>query len=51
MSQNPVSRTINTASPVWATFAFNLGILALGAAYIVYNHVPLPNVSRLTKPR
>ena len=46
--QNPVSRTISPASPVWAPFAINVGILLVAFGYRLYNYMPSPSVQRLT---
>ena len=45
---NPVSRTISPASPVWAPFAVNIGILLVAFGYRLYNYIPSPSVQRLT---
>ena len=46
--QNPVSRTINPASPIWIPFAFNVGLLLLAFGYRVYNYKASPSVTHLT---
>jgi len=44
---NPISRTINPASPVWAPFALNVGILLVAFGYRLYTFTPKPSVQRL----
>jgi hypothetical protein len=46
---NPISRTISPASPVWAPFALNVGILLVAFGYRLYNYSPMPSVQRLTQ--
>lgn len=46
---NPVSRTVSPASPVWAPFALNVGILLVAFGYRLYNYMPSPTVDRLTQ--
>jgi hypothetical protein len=47
--QNPVSRTIDPASPIWIPFAFNIGLLLLAFGYRVYNYKDSPSVTQLTR--
>jgi hypothetical protein len=46
---NPISRTISPASPIWAPFAVNIGILLVAFGYRLYNYTPSPSVQQLTR--
>ena len=47
-SQNPVSRTLSPASPIWAPFAMNAGFLLAIFAYNLYNYIPIASAVSLT---